>query len=419
MTVNITDARATATGTGTTGPFTIPFSFEANSHLKVYKETTSGSNSFNLLTETTDYTFTAGTAPYTENEAQITFTANVNSGVDLLYVRDTPQTQTADLPNLGGAYNPQEIEDALDRTIRIVQDFGDDVSRSVKFAEGTNNTAPVLPSPNSTDLLGWDGSGQLENKIVASPAFTFPSFTGNADKVAIVNTAENNFEYVAGIDTINSGEVVTAKLGSGAVTTAKISDSNVTFAKIVNISENQILGRTNTGSGVVNALTMPHRRLYASTFSAASTVNLTSLVDTTKYLGYLIRLQVSGTSNGTLLFRFSTDNGATFISSNYQYGRYQLTSAGVAGTGQSASGSAVDICPTSGSTDNLVVSDILLYTHAAQTSLQHKTFVHRAGTDTLFTVGYGWNSTNNINAFQFYNSAGTISGAALIYGLVL
>jgi hypothetical protein len=60
--------------------------------------------------------------------------------------------------------------------------------------------------------------------------------------------------------TIDNSVVNADKLASNAVTTDKITNSNVTLAKIENIATNRILGRSTSGNGVIESLTLNDTR---------------------------------------------------------------------------------------------------------------------------------------------------------------
>jgi hypothetical protein len=69
--------------------------------------------------------------------------------------------------------------------------------------------------------------------------------------------AANNDEVLRRSGTsIGFGQIATAGITDSAVTTAKITDTNVTFAKIQNVNTSTVLGRSSSGAGSVEALTL-------------------------------------------------------------------------------------------------------------------------------------------------------------------
>lgn len=91
----------------------------------------------------------------------------------LTIVGNLPYTQPVDITNQGGFY-PQVIEDALDRTVMLVQQLGDAVSRSLQLNVATDPDASVvLPVPTASNLLGWSADGlSLQNY---PPDATYPA----------------------------------------------------------------------------------------------------------------------------------------------------------------------------------------------------------------------------------------------------
>ncbi len=79
------------------------------------------------------------------------------------------------------------------------------------------------------------------------------------------NTTGNPADIVAASDdqvlrrsgtSIGFGQIATAGIADSAITAVKIADTNVTFAKVQNVNTSTILGRTSSGAGPVEALTV-------------------------------------------------------------------------------------------------------------------------------------------------------------------
>ena len=59
---------------------------------------------------------------------------------------------------------------------------------------------------------------------------------------------------------LNSNQLETAQIANNAITADKISNSTVTFSKLQNVSQNRIVGRVSSGSGVLQELTAANIR---------------------------------------------------------------------------------------------------------------------------------------------------------------
>jgi hypothetical protein len=104
--------------------------------------------------------------------------------------------------------------------------------------------------------------------VVADNSITDAKLRDSAGLSVIGRSADttgNPADIVAALDdqvlrrsgtSIGFGQVVTAGLADSAVTTAKIADSNVTFSKIQNVSTGVVLGRSSSGAGPVESLTV-------------------------------------------------------------------------------------------------------------------------------------------------------------------
>ena len=82
-------------------------------------------------------------------------------------------------------------------------------------------------------------------------------------------TDEPEFQSAGIID----GAVSTSKLADAAVTTAKIADDAVTFAKLQNIATGRLLGRSSSGSGDIEEITIGSGLTLADGALSASTTN--------------------------------------------------------------------------------------------------------------------------------------------------
>ena len=80
-------------------------------------------------------------------------------------------------------------------------------------------------------------------------------------KLDTVETNAKDDQTAAEIKTLlNSNQLETAQIANNAITADKISNSTVTFSKLQNVSQNRIVGRVSSGSGVLQELTAANIR---------------------------------------------------------------------------------------------------------------------------------------------------------------
>ena len=229
-------------GSGTTGPFTVTFRFLANSHLRVIKTSTTGSET--TLNLGVDYSVTgAGGASGT-----VTLTSPLLTGEKLTIVRNVPLTQETDYV-ANDSFPAESHEQALDKLTMITQQLAEEVDRAVK----------VLPS--STDdpddlIASVKTSEQNAAASAASAAASYDEFDdrylgsktsdptvdndGNALQVGAEywNSVSNERRtwtgsaWVSSVTVVPDNSVTTTKLADGAATTAKMADGAAVGAKL-------------------------------------------------------------------------------------------------------------------------------------------------------------------------------------------
>ena len=235
-------------GSGTTGPFTVNFRFLANSHLRVIKTSTTGSEA--TLTLGVDYSVTgAGGASGT-----VTLTSPLLTGEKLTIVRNVPLTQETDYV-VDDSFPAESHEQALDKLTMIAQQLAEEVDRAVKVLPSSTDDPDALIASVKT-------SEQNAAASAASAAASYDLFDdrylgsktsnptvdndGNALQVGAEywNSVSNERRtwtgsaWVSSITVVPDNSVTTAKLADGAVTTAKWASSNGQLAgfrnKIIN-----------------------------------------------------------------------------------------------------------------------------------------------------------------------------------------
>lgn len=155
MTVEADDSSAQYSTNGTTGPFTVPFYFLANTHLQVVYTTAAGVSS--TLALNTDYTVSG--AGNSSGGSITTTVAYANDGGTLSIVRDVPATQVTDYV-AGDAFPADAHERALDKLTMIAQQQREVLTRALVVPVGE---APVSAIPRAADRAGrihaYDASG--------------------------------------------------------------------------------------------------------------------------------------------------------------------------------------------------------------------------------------------------------------------
>ena len=247
-------------GSGTTGPFTVNFRFLANSHLRVIKTSTTGSEA--TLTLGVDYSVTgAGGASGT-----VTLTSPLLTGEKLTIVRNVPLTQETDYV-VDDSFPAESHEQALDKLTMIAQQLAEEVDRAVKVLPSSTDDPDALIASIKT-------SEQNAAASAASAAASYDLFDdrylgsktsnptvdndGNAlqvgaeywNSVSNERRTWNGSAWVSSITVVPDESVTTAKLADGAVTTAKWASSNGQLAGFRNriINGTMAIDQRNRGS---------------------------------------------------------------------------------------------------------------------------------------------------------------------------
>lgn len=219
-------------GSGTTGPFTVTFRFLANSHLRVIKTSTTGSET--TLNLGVDYSVTgAGGASGT-----VTLTSPLLTGDKLTIVRNVPLTQETDYV-FDDSFPSESHEQALDKLTMITQQLAEEVDRAVKVLPSSTDDPDALIASIKT-------SEQNAAASAASAAASYDEFDdrylgsktsdptvdndGNALQVGAEywNSVSNERRTWTGSAWVSSVTVVP----DNSVTIAKLADEAVTVPKI-------------------------------------------------------------------------------------------------------------------------------------------------------------------------------------------
>ena len=170
-------ARTSATGTNTAGQ-EVPFSFPVSdsSEIIVVKRLTADGTE-TTLAETTDYTVDVNG----DSGGTVTLVSAIAATYTIWVYRDTARTQTLDLEH-GGTFSAENIEDALDKGVKVSNDLADQLGRCLMIPV-TDSASLDMTLPNSVDrasnYLAFDADG--EPTVVASVAPTTATISSWAE----------------------------------------------------------------------------------------------------------------------------------------------------------------------------------------------------------------------------------------------
>lgn len=156
-TISVTTARIVYTGSGSTGPFPVPFHFTADSELTVTKISATSLATVSVLTLDVDYTVTgAGTT-----SGYVTLISTLSSAHKLVIQRGSDYLQSTDYEE-GEAFTAATHEAALDKHTRELQEIKDASDRSLKLLPGTTDTTinVHLANPAASKAICWDSTGK-------------------------------------------------------------------------------------------------------------------------------------------------------------------------------------------------------------------------------------------------------------------
>lgn len=156
-TISVTTARIVYTGSGSTGPFPVPFHFTDDSELTVTKISSTSLATVSVLTLDVDYTVTgAGTT-----SGYVTLISTLSSSYKLVIQRGSDYLQSTDYEE-GEAFTAATHEAALDKHTRELQEIKDASDRSLKLLPGTTDTTinVHLANPAASKAICWDSTGK-------------------------------------------------------------------------------------------------------------------------------------------------------------------------------------------------------------------------------------------------------------------
>ena len=160
MTVESSTNRVSYTGSGTVGPFAVPFYFLEDDDLVVIR-TTIATGTEVVLTLTTDYTVSGAADP---DGGSVTLTSVLASIYALVIVRDPDRLQATSYPR-NDAFPAATHERALDKLTMLVQRSRDLFERAFRLSDGdvsgVNLEISESASSRANKYLGFDSNGNL------------------------------------------------------------------------------------------------------------------------------------------------------------------------------------------------------------------------------------------------------------------
>lgn len=171
MTVPATTRRAGPfNGNGVTVSFPFSFKVFASADLLVLRALNGLETE---LVEGVDYTVTLNSDQEADPGGTVTLPAALASGYTLAILGDVDYDQQLDLPS-GGAFRPQVLEDALDRTVIQVQQVRETLDRVLTLPASfkTTGLSTELPVPAAGNVIGWNdtatGLRNIDSTTLAS-----------------------------------------------------------------------------------------------------------------------------------------------------------------------------------------------------------------------------------------------------------
>jgi hypothetical protein len=203
MTVSSTTIKQVFAGGGTT--FAVPFTFTANSQVKVYE----------LDDSVTPYTVTlqveGGGSDYTIVGTNVVFNSATSATSRIVIIRSTVLTQTFD-PIVTAQIDSDSLEVEMDKIVKMIQELDERVDR-----------AAVMPLGSTLSSL------------------EIPEVEDNAGKFLRVNDAEDGLEWATGTEALITNEDIT-------------SDAAIAHSKMAALTASRAL--TSDASGVVTPSTV-------------------------------------------------------------------------------------------------------------------------------------------------------------------
>lgn len=224
MTVSTSDNRWSYAGDGSQTIFQYLARIYVASDLKVYLRDVFGEEL--LQTLGSDYTLDG---ILDDDGGNVTFVTAPADGKTVIIKIELPFTQELSLPE-AGLLPTGPLEIALDRLLKLSLSLKEQLTRALKFSEGSPSQDKVFPEPEAGKYLVWGSDGALANTLLLNLTdavtiiavvtaaveayftayFSNPSnFPGGQDAAKIANGSVSNaeFQYLDGVTSAIQGQL--------------------------------------------------------------------------------------------------------------------------------------------------------------------------------------------------------------------
>jgi len=157
--------------------------------------------------------------------------------------------------------------------------------------------------------------------------------------------------------------------------------------------------------------------------SSSSTISFTSDITSSFSIYYVSLRNIPATNNVSLNLLFSTDNGGTYLASNYLYTHNEIISAStLTSTGNTSTTASILTIALNNSASSGFSGDMYLYNMNQTIPAYYKGMGCCLDTSSHYHItrfSGGNSGTTAVNAIQFLMSSGAItSGTFILYGVV-
>ena len=285
------------------------------------------------LTLTTDYSVTINT----DGTASIVTVAGKipDNTQDIQIRRDLELKQETALP-VGTPFPAKSVEDALDRTVGIVQEQEEEVTRSLKFPVTSSTTVAILPEPVDNATILCDGttgafkigptSTDLENAEDNAAAAAASAAAAATSESNAASSASDAADSAAGV---NLPSITATDTGS----LLQVNAAGTAHELLAPGTSGQYLQSNGNDAALSwSTISQDFAVLETQTASSSSELDFTSNIDSTYKIYELHLIDVLPASVAMLEFFVSTDGGSSFETGASDYSWGYVESNGASGT---------------------------------------------------------------------------------------